>query len=167
MKPTKSDHLSDADLALRGLSRETDLVLDAAGGWRTADHDLTHPGVVEAFSRWIERDAAGRYVLRNDLHYVYVTVAGAPLHARALEVEPGALWLRLQGGERERLRPESLRTGPDGALYADGRDGTWPIRLDAQVALALEPYLREDDGGVALELDGVRHPIPEVDDPLA
>ena len=166
MEPTKSDHLSDADLALRGLSRETDIVLDAEGRFWSGPQPISHPNVVEAFSRWIDRTDAGRYVLRNAIHYVYLDVHDAPLHARAVEIDEDGATLLLQGGVRERLRPETLRQGPEGTIYASGRDGTWPIRLHPAAVLGLEPLLREEGGEVALAIAGARFPIPTVSAPL-
>jgi hypothetical protein len=162
VEPTRTDHVTEAELVLEGLSRETDIVLSADGRFSAGGEPVAHPGVVEAFSRWIDRADDGRYVLRNDLHYVYVTVEGAPLHARGLELSgepPAEATLLLQGGVRERLRPETLREGPDGVLYADGRDGTWPVRLHPAAVLALEPVLEPVDGGVVVRLGDERHPI--------
>lgn len=171
MKPTRSDHLSDEDLARRGLSRETDIVLDAEGRFFSGGVEVVHPGVAAAFARWIERNGAGRYVLRNDLHYVYIEVQGAPLHARGLafEEQDGELraFLLLQGGVREPLRPETLRLDGAGALYASARDGTWPVRLDPQAVLELEPYLEEGPSGVVLRFGAFEGTIPELDDPFA
>lgn len=168
MKPTRSDHLSDEALARRGLSRETDIVLTADGRWLAGGAPIEHPGVAAAFARWIERAPTGRYVLRNGLHYVYLRVEGAPLHAEDVVTEPGgALALLLQGGVREPLRPKTLREGPDGALYANARDGTWPVRLSPRAALALAPFLEEDaDGRPALRAGGALHRIPRRADPL-
>jgi hypothetical protein len=166
VKPTRSDHVSDAELALQGLSRETDLRLDPQGRWHATGFDLEHPGILQAFSRWLERTDQGRYVLRNDLHYVYVRVEGAPLHAVGLEGDEAGLVLRLRGGEREPLRPETLRQGLDGTLYASARDGSWPVRLAPSVVLALAPYLRDQGDGAAIELTGSRHAIPTREDPL-
>lgn len=168
MEPTRSDHLSDEALARRGLSRETDIVLTADGRWLAGGAPIEHPGVAAAFARWVERTAAGRYVLRNDLHYVYLTVEGAPLHAEDVVPEAGGeLALLLQGGVREPLRPQTLREGPDGALYASARDGTWPVRLTPRAALALAPFLEEDPAGaIALRAGGALHRIPRREDPL-
>ena len=167
MQPTPSDHLSDADIALRGFSRETDIRLDAEGRFWSGSQPIAHPNVVAAFSRWIERTDEQRYVLRNAIHYVYLDVQGAPLHALNVEVEGEGVTLLLQGGVSEPLRAESLREGPDGVLYASGRDGTWPIRLHPSAVLALQPLLTEgDDGDVALALGGERYRIPSVASPL-
>ncbi|RMG10074.1 MAG: hypothetical protein D6731_18225 [Planctomycetota bacterium] len=167
MKPTRSDHLSDAELALRGLSRESDLRLDAEGRFWFGPSLCTHPGVTAAFARWIERHPSGRYVLRTDWHYVYLQVDGAPLHARAVEDGPEGPVLRLAGGEREPLRPETLREGPDGTLYASGRDGSWPVRLGPGAALDLGAWLvAGPEGRPCFEAGGRRHPIPRAEDPL-
>lgn len=169
MQPTRSDHLSDEDLARLGLSRRTELRLDAAGRFWNGPDEVAHPAVAAAFARWIDRGPDGRYVLRNDLHYVYLEVEGAPLHAgRARSVDGGqAVVLELTSGEDEPLRPETLRQGPDEALYASGRDGSWPVRLGYAAALDLGPLLEADGDEVVLRLGGRRWPIPRVADPLA
>lgn len=167
MEPTPTDDLSEADLAARGLSRETDIVLDARGRFLVAGVPFEHEGLAETFAGWLDRAADGRYALRNDLHWVYLTVEGAPLHARRAEVAGDEVTLVLHAGERAPLRPETLRAGPDGALYADVRDGTWTARLSPEAALDLAPLLVEHEGGVALRLGGRAHPIAQVDDPLA
>lgn len=166
MKPTPSDDLSDEELARRGLSRETDIALDAQGRFLVARIPFEHERLSETFAGWLDRLPDGRYVLRNDLHYVYVAVEGAPLHARRAEVEGDRVTLLLHAGERAPLRPETLREGPDGTLYADARDGTWPVRLAPEAALDLAPLLVERDGRAALSLGGREWPIPRVDDPL-
>lgn len=166
MKPTPTDHLSDEQLARLGLSRETDIVLDAQGRFLVAGVPFEHERLREAFASWLDRLPDGRYVLRNDLHYVHVTVEGAPLHARRAEVEGDRVTLVLHAGERAPLRPETLCEGPDGTLYARARDGTWLVRLSPEAALDLAPLLVERDGVAALSLGGREWPIPRVDDPL-
>ncbi|MGE0706834.1 MAG: hypothetical protein AB7N76_06480 [Planctomycetota bacterium] len=161
MEPTRSDHLGDAELEALGLSRRTALRLDPEGRFFDGARPIEHPGVAAAFARWVERTPAGDYVLRNDLHYVYITVEGAPLHARGARLEGDRVVLELTGGVEEALRPETLRTGADGALYALGRDGTWRIRLAPSAALALAPLLEERDGQVALRLGERWYPLRE------
>ena len=167
MRPTKSDHVSDAELERLGLSRETNLVLDREGNFFAGAEPVAHAGIAAGFARWIERSDAGRYVLRNDLHYVYLDVQGAPLHARSARVEGEGVVLELTGGDEEPLRPETLRRDPEGVLYASGRDGTWAIRLAPRAVLELESCLDEDaEGEVTFALGGQRFSIPEVADPL-
>ncbi|MCO5170546.1 MAG: DUF1285 domain-containing protein [Planctomycetes bacterium] len=166
MRPTPTDHLTEAELAARGLSRETDIVLDRDGRFLVAGVPFEHERLAEVFAGWLDRGPDGRYVLRNDLHWVYLTVEGAPLHARRAELEGDEVTLVLHGGERAPLRPETLREGPDGALHADVRDGTWVARLAPAAALDLAPLLVEHEGGAAIVVGGRAHPIPQVDDPL-
>ncbi|MBL4846490.1 MAG: hypothetical protein JKY65_13265 [Planctomycetes bacterium] len=167
MRPTKSDHVSDADLARLGLSRETDLVLDPEGNFFSGDQPVAHAGIAAGFARWIERTDAGRYVLRNDLHYVYLDVQGAPLHARGARIGTEGAILELSGGDEEPLRPETLRRDSAGVLYASGRDGSWPIRLRPRAVLELESLLSEDSAGEPVfVVGGVEHSIRLVEDPL-
>lgn len=158
--------LDDAALARMGLSRETAIALDAEGRWSTGGRPIVHEGVSQALSRWLIRAPDGRYALENPIHWVYVTVEGAPLHAVGVRASDGAPVLLLAGGEEEPLRPASLREGPDGALYASARDGTWPVRLSAQAALDLAPWLVEQEGRPALALAGRVHAIPRVGEPV-
>lgn len=166
VEPTLTDDLSDDDLAARGLSRETDVVLDARGRFLVDGVPFEHERLAETFAAWLERTPSGRYALRNDLHRVYVTVEGAPLHARRVAVEGDQATLLLHAGEVAPLRPETLREGPDGALYADVRDGTWTARLSAAAALDLAPLLVDHEGAVGLSLAGRTYGVPRVDDPL-
>jgi hypothetical protein len=167
MKPTPSDAMTEEQLARLGLSRDTDIRLDPRGVFHKGAVPFEHEGLAEAFAGWLDRDDGGRYVLRNDLHYVHVTVEGAPLHARRAVIDEGGVTLELKGGERAPLVPATLREGPDGALYADARDGTWVVRLAPEAALDLAPLLVDDPRGVALAIGGQVHPVPRVDDPLA
>lgn len=159
MEPTRTDALTDAELAARGLSRETDITLDAQGRFHVAGIPFEHERLQETFTRWLDRLPDGRYVLRNDLHHVYVKVEGAPLHARRAEVGLDGVTLLLHAGERAPLRPETLHAGPDGALYALARDGTWPVRLSPEAVLDLAPLLVEHEGRTALRLGDRVFPI--------
>jgi len=168
MRPTKTDHVSDAELERFGISRETNLVLDREGNFFAGTEPVAHEGIAAGFARWIERTDEGRYVLRNDLHYVYLDVQGAPLHARSARVEAEGVVLELRGGDEEPLRPETLRRDPEGVLYASGRDGTWPIRLAPRAVLELESCLDEDESGeVTFALGVERFSIPTRADPFA
>lgn len=166
MEPTRSDHIGAAELAKLGLSRETELRLDPAGRFFNGAQPIEHPGVCAAFARWVARTDSGRYALRNELHYVYLTVEGAPLHAARVEGQPPARpQLLLTGGAREPLRVETLWRDREGVLYVAGRDGSWTVRLSAQAALDLGPWLAERDGEVVCEVDGAAWPIPEGERP--
>jgi hypothetical protein len=154
---------SSATLARLGLSRDTDITLTKDGRFLVAGVPFEHERVMRAFAGWLDRGPDGRYVLRNAIHWVRLTVEGAPLHAHHVEVEDGAATLVLASGEREPLRADTLVEGPDGALYARARDGTWPVRLSPAAALDLAPLIED---GPALRLGGRSWPIRSEPDPL-
>lgn len=169
MRPTATDHLTDEMLAKAGLSRDTDIVLGRDGVWRSGGAPVEHEAIARAFHAWLDRGPDGRWTLANDLHWVRVTVEGAPLHARRVEVEGAgeraSAWLELLSGERVALDPATLVEDADGTLHArDGRG--WPIRLAPSAALDLAPLLDEGSDGVVLVANGARTPVRRVEDPL-
>src|SRR5262249_38727988 len=109
----------------------------------------------------------GRYCLRNDINWAYVAVEGPALFVRATRVDDaGNLQLTLSDDRSEPLRPETLRQGPDGALYCDARDGRFVARFDRFAMQQLESVLREDGEGVYLALGDRRIRPRTVSDPL-
>lgn len=152
---------------LHGRSRETTIMRDAQGRWFSDHEPLDHPGLTRAFDRWIERADDGRYCLKNDINWAYFTLYGPPFFVRSVQFdEDGGVWLLLSNDKRERLRPHTLRSGSDGALYCDVGDGSFVARFDRHAATLLAPALHEDAEGVYLETAGVRVRPQVVDDPL-
>lgn len=152
---------------LQGRSRETTIVRDAQGRWFSDQEPLDHPGLTRAFDRWIERAEDGRYCLKNDINWAYFTLHGPAYFVRSVTLDDdGSVWLLLSNDKRERLRPNTLRSGTDGALYCDVDDGSFVARFDRHAAAALAPVLHEDAEGVYLETAGMRVRPPVVEDPL-
>lgn len=150
-----------------GKSRETNIRRDDQGRWYAEGQPLEHPKLVRAFDRWLDRAEDGRYCLRNDINWAYVAIEGPPLFVRTVTLEPNALpLLTLSDDRSERLVPQTLRQGPDGALYCDARDGSFAARFDRHAMQQLEPLLREDDQGVYLLLENERIRPRVVSDPL-
>ncbi|MDW8361930.1 MAG: DUF1285 domain-containing protein [Myxococcales bacterium] len=155
-----------ADWLARGLSRETRLRRDRDGRWWDGDRRVEHPGVARAFDAWIDRAPDGRYCLRNAIHWVYVTVEGAPIDVRAVHPQPdGSFLLTLSDGRHEPLDPATLRLDGDGALWCDVRGGSMPARFDRHAMVGLEPWLEDSDGGPVLRLGSRRLALTVVDDP--
>jgi hypothetical protein len=150
-----------------GFSRETTIVRDAAGRWSQDGVPLEHANLVRAFDAWVDRADDGRLCLRNALGWAYVTIEGAPLFVRSLTLAEEGVMLRLSDGREERLVPDTLRIGPDGALHCDARGGQLAARFDRHAQGQLGALLEEDDDGVFLVLDGRRVVPPTVADPLA
>jgi uncharacterized protein len=158
----------DPGQLLSGLTRETTIRRDAQGRWFHDGTPLEHTGLTRAFDRWVERADDGRYCLKNDINWAYITLEGPPYLVRSLQITPaGQVTLLLSNDSSEPLRPETLRMGEDGALYCDVGDGTLPARFDRHAATLLEPLISEDEHGLYVEIAGQRVRPKVAEDPLA
>jgi hypothetical protein len=152
---------------LQGRTRETTIVRDAQGRWFQDGQPLEHPNLTRAFDRWVERAPDGRYCLKNEINWAYITLQGPPFFVRSVQLDGGGgVELLLSNDARESLRAETLRAGSDGALYCDVGDGSMVARFDRHAATQLEALIDEDAQGVYLELGGRRVRPPLVADPL-
>jgi hypothetical protein len=165
-------HVDPNEILPPGLSRETRIRRDTRGRWWNGEDPITHPMLVKAFDSWIERTDQGRYVLKNDINWAYVTIEGAPIDVRACRLErdgeriTGCV-LVLSDGREEPLALRTLRESSDGALYCDVRGGTMPARFDTHAAVQLSDALVETTAGAALAIAGTTFTPPRVDDPLS
>lgn len=149
-----------------GLSRETTIRRSADGKWSQDGEPIDNPKLARAFDRWITRAEDGRYCLKNDVNWAYFTLEGAPFFVRALRVSGEQVTLLLSNDEAVPLDVDSLREGPDGALYCDAYPDL-PARFDAHAAVQLEVLLDEDEQGPYLRQGAKRVRPPRVAEPLA
>ncbi|MGC4123104.1 MAG: DUF1285 domain-containing protein [Myxococcales bacterium] len=148
--------MSDGRLHTR---EDSGLVLDREGRWFHDGVLVENPKIAEAFSRGIERDEQGRYVLRFGNDWCFVTVQDAPLQVESLTAAPGGIVLALSNGRREPLRPETLRLRGE-VLYCTAQAGL-TARLSRSAQFALGGLLEERPGGYVLVLAGREHPVAE------
>jgi hypothetical protein len=153
---------------LGGRSRETTIRRDALGRWFHDEQPLDHPNLTRAFDRWVDVAEDGRYCLKNDINWAYITLEGPPLFVRSLRTEqPDGVLVRLSDDREELLDTSSLRQAADGALYCDVRAGQLVARFDRHAMQQLESLLGEDAEGVYLALgNGARVRPRLVQDPL-
>ena len=153
---------------LGGLTRETTIRRDALGRWFHEGEPLDHPNLTRAFDRWVERAEDGRYCLKNDINWAYITLEGPPLFVRTVRIEDsGAVFVFLSDDREEPLDASTLRQAADGALYCDARGGTMAARFDRHAMQQLEGLLGEDTEGVYLALGRGQRVRPKlVHDPL-
>lgn len=149
-----------------GRSRETKIRRDAQGRWFDDQDPIDHPNLVRAFDAWIDVAPDGRFCLRNDINWAYVTIEGAPLFVRAVRLVDGRVMLLLSDGREETLDARTLRQAEDGTLYCSARGGTMTAQFERDAMQQLESVLGEDDRGVYLELGSERVRPPVVADPL-
>lgn len=154
---------------LQGMTRETSIRRDAEGRWFYDGEPLEHPNLTRAFDRWVSRAEDGRYCLKNDINWAYIALEGAPLFVRNVHDVGGRPMLALSNDTSVPLALETLRSGPEGALYCDvksGEAGLLVARFERHAASQLEPWLGEDGAGVYIEVQGQRVRPAVVSDPL-
>lgn len=131
-----------------GQSRESSIVLDAAGRFWHEGEPVEHRGMRDAFAAWVGRHPDdGRYVLCNGYDWSYFRVEDVPFFVRGLRAERGALVLSLSDGTEEELAPGTLRAGAGGALYCTIKQGTFEAKFTPTAQTALVPYVVESGSG--------------------
>ncbi|MGF1467447.1 MAG: hypothetical protein ACFCGT_15080 [Sandaracinaceae bacterium] len=148
---------------LQGRSRETAIHRDRTGRWFNDGVEITHPGLVAAFDAWLKPapDGSRRYCLSNDINWAYVEIQGPPRFVRRVEVTEAGMLLTLSDGTRTPLDTDSLRQGPDGALYCDV-PGDMTACFDRHAQQSLDPLVEEDERGVFLRIGGRKVRPPTV-----
>jgi hypothetical protein len=157
----------DAAGYLKGRTRETTIRRDAHGRWFFEGQPLEHPNLTRSFDGWIERAEDGRYCLRNDINWAYITLSGPPFFVESLQLDDTGVQLRLSGGREEALDPDTLRQDEHGVLYCDVREGTMAARFTRHAQAALADVTHEDAQGVYLAIGSRRIRPPLVADPLS
>ena len=156
----------DPASVLKGRTRETKIRRDAAGLWFNGEDKITHLLVSRAFDRWLvpAPDGSGRWCLSNDINWAYIELEGPPRFVRSVSLgDP--VTLTLSDGAEVPLDIETLRHGPDDALYCDVPGGM-VARFDRAAAVSLADLLGEDEQGVFLEVGSSIVRPPHVQNPL-
>jgi hypothetical protein len=145
----------DPNALLAGRTRETTIARDAEGRWFHDGQALEHPNLTRAFDRWVSVADDGRYCLKNDINWAYISLEGAPFFVRSVRAAGAGAEVLLSNDAWQALEPGSLRLGPEGALYCDGPLGL-AARFDRHAMTQLEAFLGEDPSGIYVELGGTR-----------
>ena len=136
-------------------TRESRIRVDREGHFWHEGARVEHPGLARSFARWLTVDPeTGRYVLKNDVDWCFVTVEDAPLVVRSIEMGEQGATLALSDGTREPLDPATLRLDEDDVPYCDVRGGSLPARFLPQPAIALLEQVRQGPSGLSLSLGG-------------
>ena len=149
-----------------GLSRETTILRTAEGKWSQDGEPIDNPKLAHAFDCWIELAEDGRYCLKNDINWAYFTLEGAPFFVRSVRVSGDQAELFLSNDKHVTLDVNTLREGPDNALYCQAYPGM-PARFDKHAAVQLGALLEEDAEGPFFRRDGQLVRPPQVSDPLS
>jgi hypothetical protein len=152
---------------LQGRTRETEIRRDARGRWFNGADRIEHPKLTRSFDGWIDRADDGRFCLSNSINWAYIDVEGPPYFVRDVEPSGDGFVLVLSGELREPLDPESLRQGPQGALWCTVKEGRCPARFDNHAVSKMSDWVGEDDDGVYVVIASHKVRPPEIADPLS
>jgi hypothetical protein len=131
-----------------GQSRESSIVLDAAGQFWHAGQRVEHRGMQDAFATWIGRHPDdGRYVLCNGYDWSYFEVEDVAFFVRGLRRGGDLLHATLSDRSEEPLALETLRVGARDALYCRVKSGKFDARFTPAAQTALLPYVIETAAG--------------------
>ena len=144
--------------------RQLGLRLDREGRWWHEGQLVEHRGLARALTRWIDKLPDGRFVVRLDAErFAYVEVEDAPfivttvlLDREADEVHVG---LQLSDGSSEELPYDTLRVGPDNALYCEVKGGRFSARFSRAAYYLLGELIEEADGDFGLRAAGGLWPL--------
>jgi hypothetical protein len=149
--------MTDDRLPFPGATRETTIRVDAQGGFWHDGQPVTHPGLGRSFAQWVDVDPeSGRYILKNDVNWAFITVDDAPLVARAATVEGDRVLLSLSDGTTEPLDPATLRVEPGDVPYCDVRGGKLPAKLLPGAAFVVLEWLGDREPRRVARGEGAR-----------
>ncbi len=158
---------TDPAQLLEGRTRETQIRRDARGRWFNGEDRIDHPNLARSFDGWIDRAEDGRFCLSNSINWAYVEIEGPPYFVKDVSVADARITLHLSGGLDETLNADSLRQGPEGALWCTVREGRCPARFDNHAVSKMSDAVGEDDDGVYVQIGALKVRPPEVADPLS
>src|SRR5690606_21806374 len=91
--------------------------LDSEGQFWHDGQRVTHPGILRAWHRGLERAPDGRYLIRFGHDWAYVRVDDAPFFVLRATPEEKDIRLRLSNETEDILQGPTLGLSPDGVLY--------------------------------------------------
>ncbi|MGD8317274.1 MAG: hypothetical protein PVH21_09665 [Myxococcales bacterium] len=157
----------DPEQFLQGRTRETRIRRDAGGRWFNGEDPITHPQLTRSFDSWIDRAEDGRFCLSNAINWAYAAIEGPAYFVRNVVPSAQGMELLLSGDLREKLDPDSLRQGPEGALWCTVREGRCPARFDTHAAVKMSEWIGEDEDGIYVLVGGRKVRPPHEPDPLS
>lgn len=147
---------------MRDVTPYLKLVIDKDGRWFQNGAEIIHPEIYKYFNALLEKTADGGYQIRRDNEFCGVEVEDAPFVVQTIgEVENGKIYMHLNDGSDERLKPEWFWIGKDNVPYCLIKKGSFHARFSRPAYYALARHIVADEDGqnFFLYIDGQRAPI--------
>lgn len=144
-----------------GFSRESKIRIDRDGHFWHEGERIEHKGLAQGFARWIARDDSGRWILRNDLDWCFITVDDAPLVANSATVnhDDSTVVLHLSDGTEGPLRLDTLLLRGEDRLYCTVHSAGILTRFSRAAAFAVLDNVSLTDGHLTLRVGAIDHPL--------
>ena len=145
------------------------ILIDKEGRWFHKGAEMIHRDIVRFFYEHIGVDSLGRYVVRWGEERCYLEVEDTPFVVQKISFkEDGGIQsfrLFLSDDTEETLNPETLFVGGENVLYCKVKNGRFPARFLRPAYYQLTEFVREEEDGFHLPLNGekhfIRHKSPE------
>jgi hypothetical protein len=137
------------------------ILIDKEGRWFHKGAEMIHRDIVRFFYEHIEVDSLGRYVVRWGEEHCYLEVEDTPFVVQKVKVEEDGgiqnFRLFLSDDTEEILNPETLFVGGENVLYCKVKQGRFPARFLRPAYYQMAEFVREEEGGFHLPLNGEKH----------
>ena len=146
----------------RHTREDSGIRLDAQGRWWHDGELIEHPGIIEAFNRGLSPTQDGRFRLQFGADWCFVEVEDAAYRVLAIDRTPDEqLSVRLTDGTIERLDPETLYLGADGALMCQVKQGRAKAKFSREAHFALGSHFEAmPQGDLVLTVGEKRYLLP-------
>ncbi len=147
---------------MRDVTPYLKLVIDKDGRWFQNGTEIIHPEIYKYFNQLLEKTADGGYQIRRGHEFCSVEVEDAPYVVQAVdEVEKSKVYIRLNDGSDELLKPEWFWIGRDNVPYCLIKNGSFHARFSRPAYYALARHIVADEEGqnFFLHIDGRRTAI--------
>jgi hypothetical protein len=137
------------------------LRIDRDGAWLHEGEEVTHEGLLAGLRTNLKRDADGHFLEIGAVR-VPVEVDDAPFVVLRAEPDGDRLMLTLNDRSRERLAPDTLRFGADGAPHCPVKEGRFEARWTRAATYQLLQHVRHDEDArtATLCVGERRDPLP-------
>ncbi len=159
---------------LERLRRGIPLRMDRMGGFWLGDEPVTHPRVLAAFRRGLDRSEAGEHTLHVGNQWCYIEIDDCPLRATAVTRDDhGQPQVRLDDGRTLPLPVADLVEHPEDGLWmtapSSGSGRGLRVRFTNRAQMDLAPWLVFDDHTqeMQLVLEGGTYAIPRHENVVA
>ena len=147
---------------MRDVTPYLKLVIEKDGRWFQNGVEIIHPEIYKYFNELLEKTADGGYQIRSGNEFCSVEVEDAPFVVQAVsEVEDGKIYIRLNDGSDEPLKPEWFWIGRDNVPYCLIKSGSFHARFSRPAYYTLARHIVADEEGqnFFLHIDGRRTAI--------